>query len=91
MGSVPLRIMNVQDKPCFLHKHTITAMYEPVETKTFETVNSVITESTSNEDSSSHIEDLISRSSENLNESQKEQLAALLREYKDQFRGPHMT
>ena len=85
MGSVPLRIMNVQDKPCFLHKHTITAIYEPVETETFETVNSVSTESTSNEDSSSHIEDLISRSSENLNESQKEQLAALLREYKDQF------
>ena len=85
MGSVPLRIMNVQDKPCFLHKHTVTAIYEPVETETFETVNSVNTESTSNENSSSHIEDLISRSSENLNESQKEQLAALLREYKDQF------
>ena len=37
------------------------------------------------EGSSSHIEDLISGSSENLNESPKEKMSALLHEYKDQF------
>ena len=36
MGSVSLRIMNVQDKPCFLRKQTITAVYEPMEKETFE-------------------------------------------------------
>ena len=36
-----LRIMNVQDKPCFLHKHKITAVYEPVEKETFQTVSSL--------------------------------------------------
>ena len=34
---------------------------------------------------SSHTEDLVSCSSENLNESQKEKMSALLHEYKDQF------
>ena len=50
LGTVPLRIMNVQDKPCFLHKNTITAVYAPVETETFEIVNSFGTESIANDD-----------------------------------------
>lgn len=85
LGEVPLRIMNLQDKPCFLHKNTVTAIYEPVETDQFETVSSLGTESTSTEESSSHIQELIARSSENLNESQKEKMSTLLHEYKDQF------
>ena len=49
IGSVPLGIMNVQNKPCFLRKHTITAVYELVEKETFETVSSLSTESAARE------------------------------------------
>lgn len=42
------------------------------------------------DESCSHIEELINRSSENLNESQKESMTFLLHEYKDHFsRSPH--
>ena len=85
MGSVPLRIMNILDKPCFLRKNTVTATYEPVETETFERVSSLSAEKSCTEDSTSHIEDLISRSSANLNEPQKKKMTTLLHEYKDQF------
>ena len=85
IGLVPLRIMNVQDKACFPRKHTITAVYEPVEKETCEIVSSLSTESAASEGSSSHIEDLVSHSFENLNESQTEKMSALLYEYKDQF------
>ena len=40
-GSVPSRIMNLNDQPFFLHKNTVTAMYEPKETERLESVNSL--------------------------------------------------
>ena len=73
------------DTPCNLHKNTVTAIYEPVETEMFQTVNSLGTESNPSEKGISHLDDLVSRSSKNLIEAQKEKLTALLHEYQDQF------
>ena len=39
MGTVPLRIMNVLDQPCFLCKSTAAAVYEPVDEERVETVS----------------------------------------------------
>lgn len=33
MGSVPIRIMNLQNEPCHFYKNTVTATYEPAETE----------------------------------------------------------
>ena len=139
-GTVPLRIMNVLDRPCFLSRSTVTAVYEPVdedsvepvgsldtsETETvstsdqpgservnllskessipdsslvadkFERVSSLETaksgcpvspdgNKTSSASSFSHLEQMISESSVNLNESQKQQMQSLILEYSDQF------
>ena len=51
----------------------------------FQTVNSLGTESNPSEKGTSHLDDLVSRSSKNLTEAQKEKLTALLHEYQDQF------
>lgn len=85
LGTVPIRIMNLGKEPIHLYKNTITATYEPVEPERFETVSSLNTDSDPEPDSCSHLDDLISQSTENLNESQKESLKTLLYEYRDQF------
>lgn len=41
MGTVPLRIMNILDQPCFLRKSTVAALYEPVDEERLETVSSL--------------------------------------------------
>ena len=41
MGTVPLRIMNVLDQPCFLRKSTVAAIYEPVDEERVETLGSL--------------------------------------------------
>ncbi|MCG7874761.1 MAG: retropepsin-like aspartic protease, partial [Candidatus Thiodiazotropha endolucinida] len=84
-GTVPLRIMNLTDKPFKLYKNTVAAIYEPVETEKRENVNCLSTETTLNEGSCSHIDELLIESSSNLSESQKESLKSLLYEYRDQF------
>ena len=84
-GSVPIRIMNLNDQPFFLHKNTVTAIYEPVETERLESVNSLSTKATSDENPYQHIDELIQNNSSNLNETQLESLKSLLYEHKDQF------
>ena len=84
-GTVPLRIMNLSNEPCMLHKNMVAAMYEPVEIEKFEIVNSISSNTSPELDSCPHIDDLILQSSSNLNESQKKCLRSLLYEYKDQF------
>ena len=84
-GTVPLRIMNMNHEPIYLYKNTVTAIYEPVQPGSFETVSSLGTENIPEEKSYSHLEDLIELSTENLNESQKESMKTLLYEYADQF------
>ena len=70
-GTVPLRIMNLNHEPFVLYKNTVAAMYEPVEIEKQENVNSLSTDSTSTEESFTHIDELLQQSSSNLNESQK--------------------
>ena len=41
MGTVPLRIINVLDQPCFLPKSTVAAVYEPVDAEKVETIGSL--------------------------------------------------
>ena len=77
--------MNLSNEPYLLHKGTVVAKYEPVETEKFVKVNSLSHDSISSEESCSHIDDLITQSSSNLDESQKEKLRSLLYQYKDQF------
>ena len=84
-GTIPLRIMNLSDEPLRLYKNTVAALYEPVEIGKHETVNSLSTDTTSPDDSYSHVEELLGKSSSNLNESQIDSLRLLLYEYKDQF------
>ena len=85
LGSVPLRIMNLSNEPYLLHKGTVVAKYEPVETEKFVKVNSLSQYTISSGESCSHIDDLITQSSSNLDESQKEKLRSLLYQFKDQF------
>ena len=84
-GSVPIRIMNVNDQPFFLHKNKVTTIYEPVETERIESVNSLSTKATSDENPYQHIDEFIQNSSSNLNETQLESLKSLLYKHKDQF------
>ena len=84
-GTVPLRIMNLNNEPYKLHKNTIAAMYEPVEIGKHEQVNSISTDPTKNDETYNHVEELIRESSSNLNQSQVESLRSLLYGYKDQF------
>ncbi|MCG8047770.1 MAG: reverse transcriptase family protein, partial [Candidatus Thiodiazotropha endolucinida] len=83
-GTVPLRMMNPKNEPLILYKNTVAAMYEPVEIGKLENVNTITTDHTS-EESFLHVEELLSQSSTNLNETQKYSLRSLLFEYKDQF------
>ena len=84
-GTVPLRIMNLNNEPVTLYKNTIAAMYEPVEIGKHETVNNIGTVSSTTEEPFAHVEELLSQSSSNLNETQIDSLRSLLYEYKDQF------
>ena len=84
-GTVPLRIMNLSNGPVTLYKNTIPTMYEPVEIGKHETVNDIGTVSSTAEESFTHVEDLLSQSSSNLNETQVNSLRSLLYEYKDHF------
>ena len=84
-GSVPMRIMNLNDQPFFLHKNTLTAIYEPEETERLESVNSLSTKATSDENPYQNIDEHIQNISSNLNETQLESLKSLLYEHKDQF------
>ena len=54
-GSVPLRIMNLSNEPYLLHKGTVVAKYEPVETEKFVKVNSLSQDTISSGESCSHI------------------------------------
>ena len=63
----------------------MTTIYEPVETEKIESVNSLSTKATSNENPYQHIDELIPNSSSNLNETQLESLKSLLYEHEDQF------
>ena len=85
IGTVPLRIMNLNNEPFTLYKNTVAAMYEPVEIGKHEIVNSLGTESSTIDESIAHVEELLSQSSSNLNESQIDSLRSLLYEYKVQF------
>ena len=84
-GTVPLCIMNLNNEPVTLYKNTIAAMYEPVEIGKHETVNNIGTVSSTNEEPFAHVEELLSQSSSNLNETQIDSLRSLLYEYKEQF------
>ena len=84
-GTVPLRVMNLSNEPVMLYKNTIAAMYEPVELGRYETVNNIGTVSSTTDESTAHVEELLSKSSSNLNETQIYSLRSLLYEYKDQF------
>ena len=77
--------MNLNDEPLRLYKNTVAALYEPVEIKKHETVNSLSTDTSSTDDSYSHVEELLGQSSSNLNNSQIDSLMMLLYEHKDQF------
>ena len=84
-GTVPLRIMNLNNEPVTLYKNTIAAMYEPVEMGKCETVNNIGTVSSTTEEPFAHVEELLSQSSSNLNETQIASFRSLLYKYKDQF------
>ena len=78
IGSVPLRIMNLNNEPFTLYKNT-------VEIGKHETVNSLGSESSTIDESIAHVEELLSQSSSNLNVSQIDSLPSLLYGYKNQF------
>ena len=63
----------------------MTTIYEPVESERIESVNSLSTKATPDENPYQHIDELIQNSSSNLNETQLESLKSLLYEHKDQF------
>lgn len=84
-GTVPIRIMNLGGEPILVHKNTVAAIYEPVETGRLEKVNSLSTNTTLEGEAYHHVDELLLQSSSNLTESQKQSLKSLLYEYKDQF------
>ena len=60
-----------------MYKITVAAMYEPVEIGKHETVSSLGTESSTIDESIAHVEELLSQSFSNLNESQIDSLRSL--------------
>ena len=84
-GTIPLRIMNLNSESFMLHKNTVAAMYEPVETEKLEKVNSLSTDNPLTKEPPSHIDELLLRSSLSLTESQKQSLTTLMYQYRDQF------
>ena len=84
-GTVPLRIMNLNQEPVTLYKNTVAAVYEPVEIRKQENVNTLGKDNAPIDESCTHVDELLHQSSTNLNESQVESLRSLLYEFKDQF------
>ena len=84
-GTVPLRIMNLNQEPVVLYKNTVAAVYEPVEIRKQENVNTLGKDNAPIDESCTHVDELLQQSSINLNESQVESLRSLLYEFKDQF------
>ena len=66
-GTVPLRVMNLTNEPVMLYKNTVAVMYEPDELGKYETVNNIGTVSSTTDESIAHVEELLSKSSSNLN------------------------
>ena len=61
IGTVPLRIMNLNHESFIMYKNTVAAMYEPVEIEKQENVNTLSTDPTPSEESFTHIDELLQK------------------------------
>ena len=77
--------MNLNQEPVVLYKNTVAAVYEPVEIRKQENVNTLGKDNAPTDESCTHVDELLQQSSSNLNGSQVESLRSLLYEFKDQF------
>ena len=73
-GTVPLHVMNLSNEAVMLYKNTVAAIYEPVDLGKYETVNNIGTVSSTTDESTTHVKELLSKSSSNLNETQIDSL-----------------
>ena len=83
---VPLRVANFSTEPKLVHKNTVAAIFETANVETTNSVRRVEAVASSYEGVvPDHLIDLFNKSSEKLDESQKEQLKQFLIEFQDVF------
>ena len=86
-GNIPLRLANLSKEPVAVHRGTVTAVLQAVDSVDSESVNATQTVEGSQDDAGlpEHLQSLFERSSKNLDDSQKDRLEQFLIKHQDIF------
>ena len=86
-GNIPLRLANLSKEPVAVHRGTVTAVLQAVDSVDSESVNATQTVEGSQDDAGrpEHLQSLFECSSKNLDDSQKDRLEQFLIKHQDIF------